>query len=1348
MNGQLKQLDGLSLEEKRKLLADLLQQQAAEPKRVPLSFAQERLWFLTQLEPENPSYNLPFALRLAGELDQAALEKSIDAIIARHETLRTKFVAIDGEPFQFVSAKARATFEVLDLSSFPEDKAEVELKRVMTAVAERPFDLSRDYPMRSSLLKLAEDDHVLLVTMHHIISDAWSVSIFTHELSSFYKAFTTEGEAGPPELPIQYSDFAEWQRNWLQGDALKEQVAYWTAQLAGAAKLNLPTDHARPKLRTHRGRHLSFTLPADLSDKLKSLSNSEGATLFMTLLAAFNVLLFRYTGERDIVVGSPIAGRNRIETEPLIGFFVNSLALRTDLTGNPTFRELIGRVREVAVNAYAHQDLPFEKLVEELNPARDVSQTPVFQVMFGLQNAPRAAADLHKLNVRRIPTEVRSAKFDLTLLLSDTANGLSGWFEYNADLFEPSTIERLKNHFENLLASVAATPDASIAALPLLGAQEQQQILLDWNNTATAYPRQQCIHELFEEQVRRTPDAVAVVFNDRQLTYDELNKKANRLAQHLKKLDVKPEEIVGLALDRSVEMIVGLLAILKVGGVYLPLDPSYPRERLGFMIDETETRIVLTQKHLHFQLPPTEVRVIAQDGEFGDLKFDDEENPVSSTTPENLAYVIYTSGSTGKPKGVSVTHRNVVRLVKETNYARFSSDEVFLQFAPVTFDAATFEIWGALLNGAKLVVPAPGIESLTNLGDTIQQHKVTTLWLTAGLFHQMVDSELDKLQGVRQLLAGGDVLSVEHVETAARKLLGCQVINGYGPTENTTFTCCESVTASSVGHSVPIGKPIANTEVYVLSSDMQLVPVGVAGELYIGGDGLARGYLEAGEATAEKFVPNPFARKPGERIYRTGDQVRYRSDGSIEFLGRLDQQVKIRGYRIELGEIELALSQHAAVRDCVVTIQTSKLGEKRLAAFVVPAAGQTSRVEELKKFLNEKLPEYMVPSFIGSVDQLPLTENGKIDRDALPNIDELSSKDNVFVAPQTEIERKLAAAWMKVLGLDQVGVHDNFFDLGGYSLLAVKLVNEIEKDLGQKIPLMTLFQTATIAGLAGMLSNESKPPSWPTLIQIQAGNSKKPLFCVSAPNVNALGYVSLARALGPEQTTFGLQAQYPEDAESEHSQFVVENVAAEYLQALQAEQPHGPYQLIGMCRGAHIAYEMACRLQAQGETVSLLGVLDTFVMENTYNYFWYLEHYVRRLQFWLRLPAKGKINFINSQWRKVVSNRRSPESALHRVYFPGPEFEPKTYAGRVLVLRVVKQPRNRISSKDLGWSRLARGGVDVRMISGTHETLLRDPHVRALAGELKEFISHPRPAQSEASSNGPQSKTVKYFQPT
>lgn len=1347
MSGQLKQTSALSLEEKRKLLADLLQQQAAQPRRIPLSLAQARLWFLTQLEPDNSSYNVSVALRLTGDLDVEALAKSLNAIVERHETLRTRFAAVDGEPYQFVYAHANLNLHLSDLTLLPGALAEIELKRSMTTIAEQPFDLAREFPIRASLLKLAADDHVLLVTMHHIVSDAWSVSIFINELSTLYKAFRHGETAALPELPIHYADFVEWQRGWLQGDSLKEQIDYWISQLSGAAKLNLPTDHVRPNVRTHRGGHLAFTLPAGLTGQLKSLNRTEGVTLFMTLLAAFKVLLFRHTGEEDVVVGSPNAGRNRVETEQLIGFFVNSLALRTNLGGNPSFRQLLARVKEVALNAHAHQDLPFEKLVEELNPSRDLSQTPIFQVMFGLQNAPRAAASLENITVKRITTDTQTSKFDLTLLVSETADGLNGWFEYNADLFEASTIERLKEQFESLLIGITANPDQSIATLPLLSKQQQIQLLIDWNATTTSYPRERCIHDLFAEQVLRNPKAVALRFNKSEVTYDSLNKRANQLAHYLRKQAVGPEVIVGLAVDRSVEMIVGLLAILKAGGTYLPLDASYPQERLAFMIKQAGARIILTQKHLRELLPASDATIITLDDN-ADVASESDQNPANTSGPENLAYVIYTSGSTGEPKGACITHRNVVRLVKETNYARLESDEIFLQFAPITFDAATFEIWGALLNGAQLVVPAPGMESLDNLGENIQRYGITTLWLTAGLFHQMVDHELKHLAGVRQLIAGGDVLSVAHVETMSRMLPGCRVINGYGPTENTTFTCCGTVNAGSLERSVPIGKPISNTQVYVLSRDMQPVPVGVAGELFIAGDGLARGYLNDPSTTAERFVPNPFLSFAGDRLYRTGDQVKYRNDGSIEFLGRLDQQVKIRGYRIEPGEIEVALSQHAAVEDCVVKTQTSKTGEKRLAAFAVAATGQTLRPDELKEFLQQKLPEYMVPSFVAVVDHLPLTENGKIDRDALPNIEDLSANGNGFVAPRSEVEHKLAGAWMKVLGLEQVGVHDNFFDLGGHSLLAVKLINEIQRELGKRIPLMTLFQTTTIAGLAHLLANNTPPQSWPTLVPIQAGNSQYPLFCVSAPNVNALGYVSLARALGLEQTAFGLQAQYPEDAESEHSQFVVENVAVEYLRALQKEQPHGPYRLIGMCRGAHIAYEMACRLEEQGEKVSLLGVLDTFVMENTYNYFWYLEHYVERLRFWARLSAKEKLSFITSQWGKVLLNRREPESPLHRVYFPGEDFKPKTYSGRILVFRVFKQPRNRISNWNLGWERLAGGGVEVRVIPGTHETLLREPHVRVLAKELKEFICNPAVAKNEPSVNGSQGNRLNFFQPT
>jgi aspartate racemase len=1348
MNGQTKQINGLSVEEKRRLLADLLQRQALEPKKFPLSFAQERLWFLTELDPENPSYTVPVALRLTGTLDREALEASLNAIVERHETLRTTFAAVDGEPYQFVSASNTITLEFNDLAPSSDAVSEFELKRLMAEFVEEPFDLSRDYSLRVSLIRVGPDEHLLLLAMHHIVSDAWSVNIFLQELSSFYTAFVTKSIPSLPELPIQYHDFAEWQRNWLQGESLKQQVAYWISQLAGAAKLNLATDHVRPTLRTYRGAQLSFNLASELKSELKELSKAEGATLFMTLLAAFQVLLFRYTGETDIVVGSPIAGRNRVEIENLIGFFVNSLALRTDLSGNPTFRQLLARVREVALGAYAHQELPFEKLVEELNPERNVSQTPVFQVMFGLQNAPRGVVGLPNLTVKRVPVDSRTAKFDLTLLMSETATGLSGWFEYSTDLFEASTIERLQRHFENLLTSIALNPDARIAGLPLMTPAEQQRILVDWNTTTTPYPRERGIHELFEEQAVQRPDSVALIFNNREMTYEELNRRANRLAHYLRKQGLGPDVIVGLAMDRSLEMIVGLLGILKAGGAYLPLDPSYPHERLLFMIQQTNVRIILSQKHVMTSLPESAARLIALDDDRAELDSEDDDNPARLSEPENLAYVMYTSGSTGRPKGVGVTHRNVVRLVKETNYARFESDEVLLQFAPVTFDAATFEIWGALLNGARLIVPAPGLESLESLGQTIQRHGVTTLWLTAGLFHQMVDTELNSLRGVRQLIAGGDVLSPSHIEKAIRSLVNCQLINGYGPTENTTFTCCAPLAVENIGRSVSIGKPISNTQVYVLSREMEPVPVGVPGELFIGGDGLARGYLHDPSATAEKFVPNPFARERGERLYRTGDQVRYRPDGSLEFLGRLDHQKKIRGYRVELAEIEFALLQHPDVRECVVTTQISKTGEKRIAAFVVPVAGRTLSREQLKSFLGEKLPEYMLPAFIGILDSLPLTANGKIDRQALPNIDDLNADSTLFAPPRTEVERKLAEVWMRVLGVEKVGIHDNFFDLGGYSLLAVKLVNEIKRELGQKIPLITLFQTATIAGLASMLSKGRDSHEWPTLVQIQAGSSPETLFCVSAPNVNALGYVSLVRALGSEQTAFGLQAQFPADAETEHSQSVVENLAAEYLRALQTKQPHGPYHLIGMCRGAHIAYEMAVRLEEQGEPVALLGVLDTFVMENTYNYFWYIEHYLERAKFWLRLPTKDKFNFISSRWRKALPKRRSPDSVLRQVYFPSADFQPKTYRGRVAVFRVSKQPRNRVSDPKLGWGQLAKGGVDIRVIPGTHETLLREPHVRVLASELRQFICQSAPSEGEPSPNSSEMTPVKFFQLT
>ncbi|HEY0733388.1 MAG TPA: amino acid adenylation domain-containing protein [Herpetosiphonaceae bacterium] len=806
------------------------------------------------------------------------------------------------------------------------------------------------------MLRLSADEHVLLLTMHHSVADGWSMGGFFLELSALYAAAIGGTAPVLPPLPIQYADYAVWQRDWLQGAVLERQLNYWRQQLADLPVLELPTDHPRPPIPSLRGALHRFTLPKALSDELVALSRREGVTLFMTLLTAWQVLLSRYSGQHDIAVGTPIAGRTHAETEGLIGFFVNTLVLRADLSGNPSFHQLLRQVREVCLSAYAHQDLPFEQLIEALQPERDLSRNPLFQVMFALQNAPLSALTLPGLTLSPVEVANEIAKFDLTLNLEEGPEGLSGWIEYSTELFEAATITRLLGHYQMLLAGIVADPNRRLADLTLLDAAERRQLLVLWNDTQLAYPSNAGIHQLFEAQAARTPNAAAVIFEERQLTYGELNVRANQLAHYLRAHGVGPEVRVGLCVERSLDLIVGLLGILKAGGAYVPLDPAYPAQRLALMLADTQAPLILTRQAIYdaqrplFEGLPQDANpaatgdhqakainptVICLDSDWTAIAGESEANPGSSVGGDSLAYVMYTSGSTGLPKGVSVTHRNVIRLVSSPNYARLSADDVFLQFAPISFDAATLEVWGALLNGARLVVFPAGTPSLAELGQALERYQVTILWLTAGLFHQMVDNQLDSLRSVRQLLAGGDVLSVPHVQKVLRTLDGCQLINGYGPTENTTFTCCYPMRhGEQVGLSVPIGRPISNTRVYVLDRHLKPVPVGVSGELYAGGDGVGRGYLNRPDLTAERFVPDPFG-DPGARLYRTGDLVRYRPDGNLEFLGRRDAQVKLRGYRIELGEIEAVLLRHPAVQECAVLVREDVPGDRRLVAYVV-----------------------------------------------------------------------------------------------------------------------------------------------------------------------------------------------------------------------------------------------------------------------------------------------------------------------------------------------------------------------------------------------------------------------------
>jgi amino acid adenylation domain-containing protein len=1030
----------------------------------PLSFPQERLWFTAQWEPESAAYNISDAVVIEGRINLPALEKSLNEIIRRHEILRTSFVARSGGPVQKIAPEAQLAIKLIELDHLDAAAREAETQRIISAETSAPFDLAQSPLLRVVLIRLKAERHILLVNAHHIISDGWSTGVLIHELVSLYSAFTSGQPSPLLPLPIQYADFAVWQRQWLAGKRLESERAFWREQLSGApASLDLPTDKPRSAARTTSGATHRFDLSPTLSSAVRELSQRERVTPFMVLLAAWSVLLSKYSGQEDVLVGSAHAHRSRTEVENLIGFFVNTLVLRTNLSGDPSFLVLLARVRDVTISAQAHQDLPFDKLVDELQLERDLSRTPVYQVAFTFQNAPEAELTAPDLVLTRLELPSHTSKFDLTLIITDSEPSMTGELEYSTDLFEADTIVRMAGHLQTLLAQALKQPQKHLSELSLLAQDERYRLVGEWNDTATNYPREASIQELFEQQVEERPEAIALIAGEQPVSYRELNARANRLAHYLLELGVTTEMRVGICLERSLDMIVGLLGIVKAGGTYVPLDPEYPIERLAFMLEESNVAILLTDESLEDALPSSGAHVIFLNAEQDEIANYSEANPPNLSYPDNLAYVMFTSGSTGKPKGIAVTHRNVVRLVKENDYAYFDAEERFLQFAPISFDASTFEIWGSLLNGACLVVFLKKQASLEELGEVVREQQVTILWLTAGLFHQMVESRLSDLTQLRQLLAGGDVLSAQHVRKATQELAGCRLTNGYGPTEGTTFTCCYSVDGP-VRDNLPIGQPIANTQVYILDAYLQPVPVGVPGELHISGDGLARGYVSQPGPTAEKFIPNPFASEPGVRMYRTGDLARYLPNGEIEFLGRSDFQLKIRGFRIEPGEIESVLGRYGAIAQTVVVARENDLGDKQLVAYFVSKDGDVSTAD-LKSYLREHLPEYMIPSAFVMLDQLPLTPNGKVDRKALPAPEKVTATDG-YSSPRTLGEDLLAEIWADTLQLERVDINDNFFELGGHSLLATQIVSRISDNFHVSLPLRALFESPTVAGLA------------------------------------------------------------------------------------------------------------------------------------------------------------------------------------------------------------------------------------------------------------------------------------------
>ncbi|RKH14651.1 amino acid adenylation domain-containing protein [Corallococcus sp. CA053C] len=1069
-------------EEKRARLAQLLKDKTRPAaKQAPLSFAQERMWFLDKWSPGSAAFHMPTAVRLSGTVDVEALRRALAVLVERHDTLRTTFQEREGRAMQIIAPTGEVSLEVMDLQGLPESEREAEAQRRVVSLAQQPFQLEQGPLLRTVLMILGGGEQVLLVDQHHIVSDGWSMGVLVHELAMSYRA-CLEGQPPPLNpLPLQYADWAAWQRDWLQGAELERQLAYWKGRLNPHALLELPADKPRPALMSSKGARQVMHLSPALTQALKALGQREGRTLFVTLLSAFNVLLSRYTGQEDIVVGTPIAGRPRAEVEGLIGLFVNMLALRSDLSGRPSFRELMGRVHESTLDAYAHQDIPFERLVDALKPERHLSHTPIFQVMFVLQNAPMPALEAPGVVMEAKPVDTGTTKYDLSLLLVDLPQGLRVIAEYSTDLFEPATAERLLGHYQTLLEGIVAQPDLSISSLPLLPEGERHRVLKAWNDTAVTHPAEATLTSLIEAQVARTPDAVALEFEGTRLTYRELDARANQLAHALRKHGVGPEVRVGLCVERSLEMVVGLLGTLKAGGAYVPLDPGYPQERLGWMLEDARPPVLLVQERLLSRLPPSPgTQVVSLDTGWAEIAREPTTAPAPLATPDALAYIIFTSGSTGRPKGAMNAHGPVVnRLLWMQSAYRLTPDDVVLQKTPFSFDVSVWEFFWPLMTGAKLVVAKPGgHQDPAYLAGLINSAAVTTLHFVPSMLQAFLDEPgVEGCTSLKRVVCSGEALPLELKELCLRKLPGAGLHNLYGPTEaavDVTFHACQP---NDGRRSVPIGRPVDNTQIRILDAELQPVPQGAAGELYIGGVQVGRGYLARPSLTAERFIPDPYATTPGARLYRTGDVARWLPDGEVEYLGRADFQVKIRGLRIELGEIEASLEKHPSVRQAVVLAREDRPGQKRLVAYVT-GRESTPEAGVLRAFLLERLPEYMVPSNVVVLERMPLSPNGKADRKALP-APELGGADpsRPFVAPGTAIEQQIAQAWKDLLHVERVGLDDPFFELGGNSLLALQLHRRLTAELGVQLALTDLFQYPTVRALATRLSRREEQPS-------------------------------------------------------------------------------------------------------------------------------------------------------------------------------------------------------------------------------------------------------------------------------
>ncbi len=1305
---------------------------------LPLSFSQERLWFLNKLEPESTAYNLTAARRFQSRIDPHVLQKTLNELARRHEVLRTIFPQEAGQPGQRVSPVSRVPLLIQDFREHTPEEGESALHTIAQEESHLSFDLELGPVFRARLVQLSGDASVLYLSLPHIVADGWSIGVLFSQLAATYAELVSGKGQGRRELPIQYGDYAVWQREWLQGAELERLLGYWRAQVADAP-LVLPYLAQRPRAKTdgepgqYRGAVRTFTLGAGLSEAIKSLSNSFQITEFVTLFSIYGTLLARFSQVDDVLIGTPVANRNRLEFEGMVGLFVNTLVLRNHCPADHTVGELLARNHRMLLDGFEHQDLPFEQLVEAVNPDRSSGFSPVFQASFVYQNTP-GNAEYHMIS--------GGSMFDLTCYLRNTPDGIQGAFEYNTQLLDESAIGELIESFISLATAFVRNQQQRLGDLPLLS-DAQRTRLADFNPPRSDIPATSNIATLFSAQASATPEACALQFAAERLSYAQLDSQSNRLAAALTNAGVEPGDRVAVCLERSIELVVSILAIVKAGAAYVPLDADYPAARISLMLEETTPRLILTGGALAGRLPGTQMPKLRVDEL--DLSAYADQQPVADIGARDLAYLMFTSGSTGRPKAVAVMHQNIQRLVHGANFADLGHAQTFLMLAPVSFDASTLEIWGPLLNGGRLVIAPPGVLSIEELRAQVKQHGVTTLWLTAGLFHQAVDAGLEGFESLQQLLAGGDVLSPDHVRRALEALPGCAVINGYGPTENTTFTTCHRMEApADVTSPVPIGQPISGTQVYVLDAAGRLSPPGVAGELYAGGAGVADGYWQRPELSEERFIRDPHNPGAEATLYRTGDIVRWRPDGTLGFVGRADNQVKLRGFRIEPGEVEAVLTQHASVRQAAVVLREDDPGEKRLVAYVVGSEPDgEDESPGLRDELIEVLPDYMVPADFVWLDALPLTPNGKLDRNRLP-----APKGRGVSAgrlPTTPLEVQIAAIWQQVLNLERISVADNFFELGGTSLVAVRLFNQLNKVVGRDLPLAMLFESPTVESLAASIEAAGWESAWRSLVTIQPLGARPPLFLVPGVGGNVLCFAQLAKSLGGDQPMYGLQSRGLDGTAEPLRE--IEAMARLYIEEVRAVQPRGPYYLGGACAGGAVAFEMAQQLIQDGEEVAALLLIETWSPRTLQ---------LRRRKFATRLHpllffVKGVQRHLGelfklkpTQWYRYVRSRlgivkemieqkdvyRGDRSILYQdavssaTYEAMSRYAPTAYPGKLYLFIAAQREVDPEKDSRFDWATLASDGYSVEHINAPDSgSILLAPHVDVLAGHVDQVLA-------------------------